>query len=231
MPTGVILSYGAPTAPAGWLLCDGRAISRSTYAPLFNIISTNWGAGDGVTTFNLPDFRGRVPVGVGQQPGGTNFVLGATGGEEQHTLLLAELAAHAHAIADPGHTHPDPGHTHSTAAHNHGVTDNGHVHTITDPQHRHAMPNLAALAGALGAGGNNNFVQAGNPLTTNAPTGISINLATANIALAAALVGINAAVTGLGSRVTGITGTNSIGSGTPHNNMQPYLGVPWIIKT
>jgi microcystin-dependent protein len=93
------------------------------------------------------------------------------------------------------------------------------------------MPNLAALAGALGAGGNQNFVQAGNPLTTNSPTGISINLATANIALAAALVGINAAVTGLGSRVTGITGTNSIGSGTPHNNMQPYLGVPWIIKT
>jgi len=65
IPTGVIWSYGAATAPSGWLLCDGTAYSRTTYARLFAVISTNFGSGDGSTTFNVPDLRGRTLVGAG----------------------------------------------------------------------------------------------------------------------------------------------------------------------
>jgi len=61
VPTGVILSYGGANAPTGWLLCDGRAISRTTFAGLFAVLSTSFGVGDGSTTFNLPDLRGRFP--------------------------------------------------------------------------------------------------------------------------------------------------------------------------
>jgi microcystin-dependent protein len=64
-PTGAMHMYGGTAAPAGWLLCDGSAISRTTYADLFAAIGTNYGAGDGSTTFNIPDVRGRVPVGLG----------------------------------------------------------------------------------------------------------------------------------------------------------------------
>jgi len=65
VPPGAMTEYGAASAPAGWLLCDGTAVSRTTYSALFAIISTNYGAGDASTTFNLPDLRGRVPVGKG----------------------------------------------------------------------------------------------------------------------------------------------------------------------
>jgi microcystin-dependent protein len=61
MPTGVVLPFAGTAAPTGWLACDGTAISRTTYASLFAAVSTSYGVGDGSTTFNLPDFRGRFP--------------------------------------------------------------------------------------------------------------------------------------------------------------------------
>lgn len=64
-PTGAVTEYAGSSAPTGWLLCDGSAVSRSTYAALFAVIGTNYGAGDGSTTFNVPDVRGRVPTGKG----------------------------------------------------------------------------------------------------------------------------------------------------------------------
>src|SRR3990172_4438848 len=69
-PIGSILMYGGSSAPTNWLLCDGSAVSRTTYLNLFNIISTTYGVGDGSTTFNVPDLRGRVAVGVGTGTGG-----------------------------------------------------------------------------------------------------------------------------------------------------------------
>lgn len=65
-PIGSIQAYGGTTAPSGWLLCDGQAVSRIEYAELFAAISTAFGAGDGSTTFNVPDFRETVPVGIGE---------------------------------------------------------------------------------------------------------------------------------------------------------------------
>lgn len=64
IPAGAIIQYGAASAPSGWLLCDGSTASRSTYSTLFGIIGTTYGNGDGSTTFNVPDLRGRVAVGV-----------------------------------------------------------------------------------------------------------------------------------------------------------------------
>lgn len=64
-PVGATIAYPGAAAPTGWLLCQGQAVSRSTYATLFTLLSTTWGAGDGSTTFNLPDLRERVPIGSG----------------------------------------------------------------------------------------------------------------------------------------------------------------------
>src|SRR5690606_11476130 len=62
-PAGVLSAYAGDTAPFGWLLADGSEVSRTTYSKLFAAISDTYGAGDGSTTFNLPDLRGRIPIG------------------------------------------------------------------------------------------------------------------------------------------------------------------------
>lgn len=93
VPAGVILPYGAAAAPAGYLLCDGSAVSRTTYAYLFAVVGTTYGVGDGSTTFNVPNMQGNVPVGIGGS-GVTN--LADTGGEQTHTLIVSEIPAHTH---------------------------------------------------------------------------------------------------------------------------------------
>jgi microcystin-dependent protein len=92
--TGSILMYGAAAAPTGYVLCDGSAISRTTFAALFAVIGTTWGVGDGSTTFNVPDLGGRSPFG--KATAGTFATLAATGGAETHTLVTSELPAHTH---------------------------------------------------------------------------------------------------------------------------------------
>lgn len=91
----------------GWLVCDGSAVSRATYDRLFAVIGTTFGAGDGSTTFNLPDLRGRVPVGSGQGAGLTNRLLAQTLGEETHMLTITEMPSHNHTVSDPGHAHAE----------------------------------------------------------------------------------------------------------------------------
>jgi len=89
----------------GWLKCDGRAISRDFYSQLFDTIGTSFGSGDGSTTFNLPDCRGRVLGVLGQGSGLTNRTIGNLVGAETHTLTISEMPSHNHSITDPGHTH------------------------------------------------------------------------------------------------------------------------------
>jgi microcystin-dependent protein len=89
MPIGAILPYGGSSAPSGYLLCNGSAVSRTTYANLFAIISTTFGAGDGSTTFNLPDLRQRFPLG--KAASGTGSTLGGTGGYIDHTHAYGTL--------------------------------------------------------------------------------------------------------------------------------------------
>lgn len=111
LPCGSVITWSGATAPPNWLLCDGTAVSRRTYASLFGVIGTTYGAGDGSTTFNLPDLRGRVPVG---KNGGTFGSLGSTGGAETHTLTTAQMPSHNHG-----------GSTSTTGAHSHSL--NGKV--------------------------------------------------------------------------------------------------------
>ena len=117
LPPGVFMPYGGAAAPSGWLLCDGSAVNRTTYSALFTAIGIAYGAGNGTTTFNIPDMRGRVAAGKDDMggsaasrltsttmtPNGTT--LAAVGGSQTHTLTTAELAAHSHSVTDSGHTH------------------------------------------------------------------------------------------------------------------------------
>lgn len=97
LPIGSIVSYGKETAPANWLICDGSAVSRMTYADLFAVIGTKYGEGDGSTTFNLPNLKGRVPVGLDSDD--TDFnTIGKIGGEKKHKLTIEELASHNHIV-------------------------------------------------------------------------------------------------------------------------------------
>lgn len=87
IPTGLITPFGGASAPDGFLLCDGAAVSRSTYADLFAVVGTNYGVGDGSSTFNLPNLKGRVPVGL--DTGQTEFnTLGKSGGVTTHVHTL-----------------------------------------------------------------------------------------------------------------------------------------------
>lgn len=123
LPSGVMQMYGGAitqsvsagtlttTAPSGWALCDGSAISRTTYSALFTAIGTTYGTGDGSTTFNLPDLRGRFGMGAGTGSGlnssGTGAIsgtaqtarsIGQWGGEETHLLTTSEMPSHSHTL-------------------------------------------------------------------------------------------------------------------------------------
>ncbi len=92
-PTGGLIMWGTASAPTGWLLCDGSAVSRSTYSALFSVVSTTFGVGDGTTTFNLPNYTNRMPYGA---------TIGSTGGSAD-----AVVVSHTHAatVTDSGHSH------------------------------------------------------------------------------------------------------------------------------
>lgn len=103
LPTGMLAPFAGAAAPTGWLLCDGTAVSRTTFAALFTAIGTTYGAGNGTTTFNVPDMRGRVPVGVDGAAArlAANDALGQSSGEETHLLTTGEMPAHTHPPASP----------------------------------------------------------------------------------------------------------------------------------
>lgn len=96
-PVGVIQLWGTNTAPVNWLICDGSAISRTTYARLFAVLGTTYGSGNGTTTFNIPNLKGKIPVG--RDSGDTSFDnLAETGGAKTHALDITEIPKHRHSI-------------------------------------------------------------------------------------------------------------------------------------
>lgn len=110
-PVGTVNSYAGSTAPDGWLLCNGQAVDRTTYAALFAVIGTTYGSGNGSTTFNVPNLTNRVTVASG----GT-YARGATGGAASVTLTEAQMPGHDHGSAG-SHSHPSAGsHSHTAPA-------------------------------------------------------------------------------------------------------------------
>ena len=102
MPAGSIISFAGAAAPTGYLLCDGSAVSRTTESDLFGVIGTTYGAGDGSTTFNLPDLSARVIAGMGGGLLAVTDTLGSTGGVQEVTLTAGQsgLPAHSHTADD-----------------------------------------------------------------------------------------------------------------------------------
>lgn len=97
LPIGATIEWYSDIIPENWLLCNGQAVSRTDYPELFNVLGTKYGTGDGSTTFNLPDLKGKVAVGKDKND--IDFdVLGKTGGEKEHTLTIAEIPSHTHGI-------------------------------------------------------------------------------------------------------------------------------------
>lgn len=159
LPAGVVLDFAGTAAPAGYLLCDGSAVSRTTYADLYAAIGTTWGAGNGSTTFNLPDYRDRTLIGAGTQPLGQNDGLAAGSARvsshtKDHTHSASTDSQGAHSHSGSTSTNGSHGHTASSAAaggHSHtGSTDTGGAHT-------HAIPTAATQGyNAANAGGSVN---------------------------------------------------------------------------
>jgi microcystin-dependent protein len=137
VPIGTVVPFAGSTAPPGWLECAGQAIDRTTYATLYQAIGNGYGAGNGTTTFNIPNLQGRVPVGAQ----GLTWFQTSTGGAATVALSTAEMPAHNHgnsgnhehgidnaavtttvngtgtspvASHEPGTTHFEGGHTHTT---------------------------------------------------------------------------------------------------------------------
>ena len=151
-PAGIVMPFAGTVEPQGYLFCDGSAVSRDTYAALFAVIGTTYGAGDGSTTFNLPDLTGRVVIGVS----GTH-ALGTTGGEESHALLETELPVHHHEV-------PQHGHGNDIVA-----TVPQLTHTLTQPAFKYTASSTASRYGdASGAARYNTVTNASGSRSTNA---------------------------------------------------------------
>lgn len=208
-PIGGIIMYGGssvPAPPTNWLFCQGQSLSTSApYDKLFAAIGYAFG-GSGAN-FNLPNMVSRFPYGAV-----INSASGGTGGEASHTLSVVELpphghttpaTAHSHTATQPAHTHPDPGHTHA-------ATEAPHDHTYT----------VTGSGGTLAAGGGG-------------------GTSTSNTGAAQPAITVSPAVTGLGAAQPAITvnsanipagNTGNTGSGTPHNNIPPFLILNFIIR-
>ena len=129
MPLGAIIDFAGPNAPAGWLVCDGRLVSRTTYAALFAVIGTYWGAGDGSTTFGLPPTPGRASIGPGtvidQNGNSVGFGFATTTGNVYNAIQQAHLPNYALPTDYQGN-HSHGGATAPGGNHNHGADVQGY---------------------------------------------------------------------------------------------------------
>lgn len=212
------IEWSANTAPAnGWLFCAGQAVSRTTYARLFAHLSTTFGAGDGATTFNLPDLRGRAVVGLDNMNGtdagrlSVANALGGSGGAETHTLSAAELAVHAHSID----------HDHGSQSISASVTINDNT---TDLVRRlGTAAGNQAVSGVSWNGGSFNLMQDSGGSFANVTAFMHMDYITEH--------GHTGTVTGTVDLPNFTSSSGNAGSGSAHNNMQPYTLLNAFIRT
>jgi microcystin-dependent protein len=242
LPPGTVVATASPNVPTGYLLCDGAQVSRTVFATLFAYIGGYYGAGDGSTTFNLPDMRGRSPIGAGQggSLGLSNRWLGETGGEENHVLTVNEMPYHNHDILDYGHSHGV-----NEPWHNHGVSQSPHAHALYDGTHKHLGwfstnadaggpgPGTSFSAWGIGPGGGGldyGVVYSGGTVFVSAyPTSTD----SANIAIYGANANVSIDATWIGISIAGAYASVSntpAGASWAHNNMPPFCAINWFIK-
>ena len=204
MPVGSMLMWTSETLPTGWLLCDGTAVSRTTYEDLYETIGTTYGVGDNSTTFNLPNLKGKFPIGIDDSD--TDFdALGETGGAKDVTLSESELPSHDHSIA----------HDHASA-----TTDTqsaSHTHGVNPPTHRHSLAD--GVGTAVVGSGTGSVVASGNSGNTGYYNQGSFDSDTQS---ASHTHGVDL------PNYTGDSG--NAGSGSAHENMPPFLTVSFIIN-
>ena len=184
IPIGMITPYAGSSSPTGWLLCYGQEISRSTYAGLYAVVGDTYGSGDGSTTFNVPDLRGRTPAGLdnlgGSDAGRLSWAntLGTTGGTQTHTLTGAEsgTSSHTHSInhdhasfntaSGGAHSHTGVNYTSATGGSLTGFVLAQHVATgaiinSTGSDHVHAI-DVPSFSGTSGSSSTANASSAHN---------------------------------------------------------------------
>lgn len=219
---------GAP--PRGWLWCAGQAVDRARYSALFRAIGTQFGAGNGTTTFNVPDLRGRALVGLDNMGGtdagriGTANTIGATAGAETHTLSTGNL---------PSHNHDLGGHTHSfTPSGSVSITSVGGSVSITgttssDGAHNHGV----AFSGNIGnAGGvNGNFAGSDRDYASSFDGAHSHSFSGSGSVTGGYGSGSFSGYAGTTGGPSGASGY--AGSGGSVNHMPPHSIVHWLIKT
>ena len=232
IPSGVINMWATTTAPTGWLICDGAAVSRTTYAALFAVISTTYGVGNGSTTFNLPSLKGKVPVGLNSADAAFD-TMGLSGGAKTHTLDTSEMPVHTH--TQDSHNHTQNSHNHTQDAHGHTVNAHNHLNyymTGTAGAHNHTYARTTGTIANRGTGSSATITiltqtntttdtQAAHDHTSIAYTGDTSPGVSATTATNQAQTATNQAQTA--------TNQNA-GSGGAHNNLQPYMVLNYIIK-
>jgi len=228
--TGEVKIWTTPTIPDSWLSCDGSAISRTTYAGLFAAIGTIWGAGNGVTTFNIPDSAGKAIVGVSTTDG--DFDLADTGGAKTYDVSHTHTGG-SHTHTGPSHRHTGPSHRHTGPSHRH----TGGSHTHSTPSHAHSViGNTGQASSSYGSNtGDENYQ--GSPQTHS--HAISFSTSSANGGNTGAGGTGNTGYQGTGNTSaggtgnTGASGTAATGSGgsATQNVLNPFAAFNLIIKT
>ncbi len=216
VPAGAIMAWPATTPPTGWVLCNGQQLSRVTYNTLFRAIGTTYGSGNGSTTFNVPDLRGRFPLGKADS--GLAGALANDGGVLDHTH---NVSAHNHAISGDG-AHDHGGATGSGGAHDHGGA------TASAGSHSHLFSGTTASAtGGLGVAGG--VLNTDPAFHTHAYMGMT-DADGAHSHTISLHAGHTHTIASGGSHDHGGT-TSSGGSGTTDAANPPYLVLNYIIAT
>jgi len=215
-PIGSITMFAGAAAPANWLICDGSAVSATTYAALYAIVGLAYTPGGALIggNFNLPNLSQKFPLGAS---GGT---LAATGGEAAHTLTAAELAPHAHPITDVSHSHGG-----SQGSHSHNVYQDAHSHSAYQDSHNHSYTQPTNYAGYTGQYPSTASVGSTTGTTSTAQPAVHIDSQQPAVHADTQQPAVY-----ISPQNTGLTTTQNAGGGGAHNNMPPYLAINFIIR-